>query len=139
MRRDRFMLDTNAVLFYLKDSPRLPKWMRESISYNHSGFFVSVLSIIEIVNKTQSGRVLLTKRLTVDKLVLELENLGIEVLPYKTSDLFGLFDLPYFRDHADPMDRAIFSHAIAQHCILITTDKEFQRYDKNLQKYLFPI
>ncbi|MCL2028583.1 MAG: hypothetical protein FWG79_08900 [Bacteroidales bacterium] len=47
------------------------------------------------MNKTQSGRVLLTKRLTVDKLVSELENQGIEVLPYVfTEDEYSkIYDL----------------------------------------------
>jgi PIN domain nuclease of toxin-antitoxin system len=138
MREYRFMLDTNAVLYFIKDSPTLPKRIKEDISCNYGNYFVSVLSIVEIVNKTQSGKLFLTKKATAESLVSELKSLGIDVLPYKPSDLYGLYDLPYFKDHTDPMDRAIFSHAIAQHCVLITSDPKFQKYSK-LQQHIFPI
>jgi PIN domain nuclease of toxin-antitoxin system len=132
------MLDSNAMLYFLKDSPAFPKRVKEDISYNYGEYFVSVFSIVEIVNKTQSGKLFLTKKITAENIVAELKRLGIDVLPYKPSDLYGLYDLPYFNDHTDPMDRAIFSHAIAQHCILITSDPKFQKYSK-LQQHIFPI
>jgi PIN domain nuclease of toxin-antitoxin system len=138
MGRIRYMLDTNAVIYFINESSALPNHIKDDIHYNFNDFYISILSIVEIVNKVQSGKLFLTKITSFKDLIEKLEENSIEILSYSTNELFGLYDMPYLKEHSDPIDRAIFSHAIAKHCRLITSDKKFILYPA-YKDYLLPI
>lgn len=57
----------------------------------------------------------------------EIEEMGIRILSIKSEHIIKTAELPFH--HRDPFDRLIISQAMLEKHIVVTTDKEFSKYD----------
>ncbi len=117
----RLLLDTQALLWWLADDPRLGKEARSAISEARNDVYVSAASSWEISIKKSVGK--LTAPDDTDRVV---EEEGFIKLPITLfhGDQAGM--LP--EHHKDPFDRMLVAQAQAEGLIMITSDRIIGQY-----------
>ena len=120
-----YLLDTNALLYFLYDSGKLSKRASEIIYHNDEKISVSIVSMWEIAIKSSIGK--LEIKSSISKIVGTCENEQFEILPIKPFHLDEIGRLPPI--HGDPFDRLIISQAIAENLIIITKDGTIPMYN----------
>ncbi|KAI4444345.1 type II toxin-antitoxin system VapC family toxin [Schaedlerella arabinosiphila] len=120
-----YLLDTNALLYFLYDSEKLSKRASEIIYHNDEKISVSIVSMWEIAIKSSIGK--LEIKSSISKIVGTCENEQFEILPIKPFHLDEIGRLPPI--HGDPFDRLIISQAIAENLIIITKDGTIPMYN----------
>lgn len=122
----RVLLDTHALLWFLRDDRRLNRYAHDLIIAPTTDVLLSVGSLWEITIKASLGKItldepfeeLIPSRLAADR---------IEVLPVEVRHLAALRRLPFH--HRDPFDRLFIAQAIAEGMPVITHDAVFAEYD----------
>lgn len=120
-----YLLDTNALLYFLYDSEKLSKRASDIIYHNDEKISVSIVSMWEIAIKSSIGK--LEIKSSISKIVGTCENEQFEILPIKPFHLDEIGRLPPI--HGDPFDRLIISQAIAENLIIITKDGTIPMYN----------
>lgn len=121
------LLDTNALLFWFFESKRLSPVLKE-IKKHH--LFVSFITIWEISIKNQIGKLPLP--LELPSFIAQIEG-GFKLVDLQTEDIETYGKLPLH--HRDPFDRMLISQAINRKFILLTADRQIDKYD--MQKLIF--
>jgi PIN domain nuclease of toxin-antitoxin system len=116
----RILLDTNALLWLLKDDIRLSSSARATIE-NASEILISEVSLWEISIKINIG-----KLAPISELYETIENLGFRRLNIKDSYLARYETLPLI--HRDPFDRMLVTQALTEEVTLLTSDDVFKEY-----------
>lgn len=117
----RYLLDTNALLWWLEKSPRLRTIAYEIIASRDNQIHVSPISVWEVAVKSSVGKL----DLQADLLGLIRKNRFIE-LPITLQHAFKVKDLPLI--HKDPFDRLLIAQAMTEELTIITSDGVFERY-----------
>jgi PIN domain nuclease of toxin-antitoxin system len=118
---NRYLLDTNIVLWFFQSAPRadLVKTLIES---NTSEVFISPVSWWEIVIKVRSGKL----RVNVPDMRERALSLGFKELPLTSSFIQAYLDLPAL--HKDPFDHILLAQAITAPMRFITGDGDLAAY-----------
>ena len=119
------LLDTQALLWFVLDDPRLSGRARESIVATDGLIFVSPASLWEIAIKVSLGKLTLTEpyeTLIAEQLALN----AINVLPIEFDDLIEVTRLPFH--HRDPFDRLLVAQAIARGLPIVSRDSVLDDY-----------
>ena len=119
-----YLLDTNALLFFLYDSGKLSK-RASDINHNDEKISVSIVSMWEIAIKSSIGK--LEIKSSISKIVGTCENEQFEILPIKPFHLDEIRRLPAI--HGDPFDRLIISQAISENLVIIKKDGTIPMYN----------
>lgn len=118
-----YLLDTHALLWFLRDSPELSKKALKIIS-TEDEIFVSVASLWEIAIKNSIGK------LDLEFSIEEIENLcnekDITILQINGKQLDKIKLLP--KIHSDPFDRLIIAQAQTEELTILTTDSKIPKY-----------
>ena len=118
-----YLLDTHALLWYLRDSPELSKKALKIIS-TEDEIFVSVAFLWEIAIKNSIGK------LDLEFSIEEIENLcnekDITILQINGKQLDKIKLLP--KIHSDPFDRLIIAQAQTEELTILTTDSKIPKY-----------
>ena len=120
-----YLLDTNALLYFLYDSGKLSKKASEVIYLNDEKISVSIVSMWEIAIKSSIGK--LEIRSSISKIAETCEREQIDILSIKPFHLDEIKRLPPI--HGDPFDRLIISQAITENLVIITKDGTIPQYD----------
>lgn len=120
-----YLLDTNALLYFLYDSEKLSKRASDIIYRNDEKISVSIVSMWEIAIKSSIGK--LEIKSSISKIVETCENEQFEILPIKPFHLDEIGQLPAI--HGDPFDRLIISQAISENLVIITKDGTIPMYN----------
>jgi PIN domain nuclease of toxin-antitoxin system len=117
----RILLDTHLVLWWLMDSPSLPKDARTFISDPENDVFISAVSLWEIWLKESLGKLTVPASFE--------EQLAAE--PFQSLPLTGKHArqvalLPW--RHRDPFDRMLVAQAQAEELMLLTADAMLAPY-----------
>ena len=113
-----YLLDTNALLFFLYDNGKLSKKASDVIYHNDEKISVSIVSMWEIAIKSSIGK--LEIKSSISKIAEICEKEQLDNLPVKPFHLDEIGKLPMI--HGDPFDRMIISQAIAENMAIITKD-----------------
>ena len=116
----RLLLDTNAFLWWVVDSPRLSKSAREAIS--SEDVLVSSATGFEIAMKRESGKLRFD-----DDIVLQVTRNGFRALDVTIEHAVAAGELPLH--HRDPFDRILIAQAQLEQLIVVTSDPMFHRFD----------
>lgn len=117
------LLDTNAFLWWVWDSPRLGEQARASIATGD--VWVSAATGFEIATKRR------LRKLRFDGDVIEqIEQNRFAPLAVSIDHAVAAGDLP--DHHGDPFDRLLISQAQLEGMVVMTSDAVFQRYDVEL-------
>ena len=125
----RLLLDTQALLWWMADSPRLGPKARELIADAASDVWVSVASAWEIAIKVGLGRLDLSEPAH-ECFPRELERGGFEILPIGLEHALSVDSLPYH--HRDPFDRMLIAQARMEGLRIVTADRLFAAYSVDL-------
>ncbi len=119
-----YIIDTHALLWYLRDAVELSAKAREIIN-NEESIFTSVASLWEIAIKHSIGK------LDIDFSITQIEQLCIKkdilILPIKSQHLDELKNLP--KIHNDPFDRLLICQALTEKMAIITKDMIIPQYE----------
>ena len=116
------LLDTNVFIRVLAKRP-LPRPVMRVLEKPGSGFYVSIVSVWEIVIKPRLG-------LTLSDVEVGIASMSAQVLPIRISHLEALSELPMFEHHRDPFDRLLIAQAISEGLRMISSDDRFPDYKK---------
>ncbi|MFI5626515.1 type II toxin-antitoxin system VapC family toxin [Nocardioides sp. NPDC051685] len=118
----KLILDTQILLWWWDDSPRLPQAARDLIANLDNQVFVSAASITEIAVKKSIGRLEVD-----DDFAHGIEDDGFIELPLTAAHGGRLAQLPFI--HRDPFDRMLIVQAQAEDAALVTVDDKVRQYD----------
>lgn len=118
----KYLLDTHVLLWWLADSPDLPKKLYQIISAPQHQIFVSSASTWEIVLKKSLGKLSAPDNLEEMLMVNRFISLPIQV---RHTVLLGA--LP--AHHKDPFDRILVAQAMAEQLTLLSVDPLIYAYD----------
>jgi PIN domain nuclease of toxin-antitoxin system len=117
----RLLLDTNVLIWWLVESPRLSAETREAIT-GELEVMVSAVSAFEIAAKAAVGKL----RVPGDLAVQITEQTMIE-LPITVRHGLAVGQLPMH--HRDPFDRLLIAQARCEGLTIVTSDRVFAAYD----------
>ncbi len=120
-----YLLDTNALLYFLYDSGKLSKKASDIIYHNDEKINVSIVSMWEIAIKSSIGK--LEIKSSISKIAETCENERFDILPIKPFHLDEIGRLPAI--HGDPFDRLIISQVISENLVIITKDGTMPMYN----------
>ena len=115
----RMLLDTCALLWFLRDDAELSAPAALAIEYPANEVFVSVVSIWEIAIKAGLGKVRVPNDFE-NGLEEKLTQDGFSLLAVNYRHAAGVFSLP--RVHTDPFDRLLITQCRAEKLVAVTHD-----------------
>lgn len=118
----RYLLDTNALLWSLGDSPRFTPSIRATIRDSASEVFVSVAALLEIAVKVGAEKLDVDVREVAEHLLVQRYTL----LAASVEHAVVLSRLP--RYHRDPFDRLMIAQAMVEDATVVTADRLFPNY-----------
>ncbi|MDR1974196.1 MAG: type II toxin-antitoxin system VapC family toxin [Bacteroidales bacterium] len=135
---ERYLLDTNIVLFYAMQRDRLTKKILAILAnyeFNRK-FVISAISIAEIGLLTKKGKIK-SKWTKTNDILQAVSDLDFEVLPFTKNhaDRYWKLDTP--NEHKDPFDHIIIAQAIEEKMLLISSDTDFEYYSRQGLDILF--
>lgn len=116
------LLDTQVVLWWLADDPKLPRLYRDAIADGRSVCYVSAASIWEISIKAALGKVVVP-----ESYLAQLQKQGFVELAITWEHSRAIQALPLI--HRDPFDRLLVAQAMVDKLILLSADKHVRKYD----------
>ena len=118
-----YLLDTHAMLWYLRDSPELSA-SAHSLIDKAEYVVVSIASFWEVAIKQSIGKMQLC--MTIPELESLCLDRAIQVLPIQSAVLEQIKSLP--KIHGDPFDRLIIAQAQIGKMTIITRDRMIPQY-----------
>ena len=121
----RLLLDTVAFLWLVADPDELTTRAREAIVDPANEVFLSAVSTWEITVKNALRRLPLPE--PIDRFIpTQRDRHGVDSLPLDEESTLQLARLPAL--HRDPFDRMLICQAIAHGLVIVTPDRDVQRY-----------
>ena len=122
----RCLLDTQVMLWWLIDDPRLGAKSRELLASRPC--LVSVASIWEVAIKHRIGK------LEVSPIVFRDQSIaaGADLLPVLDSHVIETAQLPLL--HQDPFDRLLIAQARVEGLMAVSSDRQWVGYDVSLHR-----
>ena len=122
----RCLLDTQVMLWWLLDDPRLGAESRQLLASRPC--LVSVASIWEVAIKHRIGK------LEVSPIVFRDQSIaaGADLLPVLDSHVIETAQLPLL--HQDPFDRLLIAQARVEGMMAVSSDRQWVGYDVSLHR-----
>jgi len=122
----RCLLDTQVMLWWLLDDPRLGAETRRLVAL--SPCVVSVASIWEVAIKHRIGK------LEVSPIVFRDQSIaaGADLLPVLDQHVIETAQLPLL--HQDPFDRLLIAQARVEGLMAVSSDRQWSGYDVSLHR-----
>jgi PIN domain nuclease of toxin-antitoxin system len=121
MSGERYLLDTQIILWDLADDPRL-KPKHDNILLGDSPKFLSIATLWEIALKVR-----LKKLVVPDNLIDVLTASDVQLLPITPEHALHVATLP--DHHSDPFDLLIVAQAMMERMVLVTADKQMKKFN----------
>lgn len=118
------LLDTHTFIWWDGDPTKLSATAKAFIQDPANGVVLSVVSVWEILIKSDLGKLTLAKPLR--QILSRQQSNGIRILPMSLEHVLELENLP--RHHKDPFDRMLAAQAAVEHMTLISIDAIFANY-----------
>jgi PIN domain nuclease of toxin-antitoxin system len=119
----RVLLDTHLFLWLMMGDSRLNSDARLAID-RASEVYVSLASLWEVAIKHALGKVTESP----DQVMSEVLANGYKVLQIDPKHIFQVAKLPHH--HNDPFDRLLLAQAMTEPLILLTSDRQLQKYSE---------
>jgi PIN domain nuclease of toxin-antitoxin system len=122
----KYLLDTNAALWWFEGSSRIKKSLRQAMTDRANTVFLSAVSTWEISIKAAIGKLVLPED-PKSYLTPRIERAGFTFLPILAEHTYAVFSLPLH--HLDPFDRLLIAQARLGDFSIVTGDRAFAKYD----------
>jgi PIN domain nuclease of toxin-antitoxin system len=133
---NRYLLDTNIVLFSLCHPEELDRYVKEIVDSYGSRLYISTVSIQEMIHLYKREKIQ-TNWKKIEEILPAIEAADFEILPVKKEHLITYSKLIPLDSHNDPNDHVIISQAITEKITLISSDGKFERYVKQKLDFIF--
>lgn len=117
----KLLLDTNALLWWLNNSPRLSKKAKAAITDLNNSVLVSAVSVWEISIKQSLGKLRIP-----NTYINEITKSNFLRLPISFDHASAVTHLPHH--HKDPFDRMLVAQAQVEGLALVSSDSTIRRY-----------
>ncbi len=124
----KLLLDTHVFIWWDSDPGKISAPALAALRDPANTVWFSVVSIWEIVIKSQLGK--LTLRLPLPDIVAQQQANGLQVLSVTLPHTLAVHGLP--PAHKDPFDRLLVAQATVEGAELVTADPIFQQYPVRL-------
>lgn len=121
----KYLLDTGVVIHNLITRTRLNKRALELLADDTSELYVSAASSWEITIKAATGKLILPQPPS-EFVGHAIRLMSLQSLDITHSHVAALEKLPNY--HRDPFDRMLIAQAQAEELVLLTSDRNFERY-----------
>ena len=121
----KLLLDTHALLWFLREPHLLPPNVLAAIVAAGSDAAVSVASLWEIAIKASLNKLHLPKSFN-ELFPQSVSDSGLSLLSIEPAHLAIVSRLPFH--HRDPFDRLLIAQAQVESMTLVTCDPQFQSY-----------
>jgi PIN domain nuclease of toxin-antitoxin system len=122
------LMDTHTFLWWDSEATRLSSPVLKALQDPSSTVLLSVVSIWEILIKSQLGK--LSLRLPLSEIVSQQVANRVRILPVTLEHSLGLVGLPAV--HKDPFDRLLIAQARVEGATLLSADHVFTQYPVQL-------
>ena len=122
------LLDTHVFIWWDSEPSKLSPNVTAFLNDPKNVVMVSVVSVWELLIKTQLGKVGLT--LPVKTIVTQQAANGVHILPVTLDHVLAVESLPPV--HKDPFDRLLAAQAMVEGATLLTADPIFGKYPVNI-------
>lgn len=122
----KYLLNTHVFLWWITNSPRLPKSVRIIFKEKRNELFFSTASIWEVMIKSQLKKIKLPdkpKEFIKEQLALN----SIKILNVSLDHALEIYDLP--KIHKDPFDRMLIAQVKVNRLPIITADSFIKQYN----------
>ncbi|MDR1830469.1 MAG: PIN domain-containing protein [Candidatus Fibromonas sp.] len=124
----RYLIDTNILLFTVKERDRLSKDVSELLYDASNTINISSRSIEEIILLLRIGKIKVSQWKETKDIFSYIDELGFSVDYFKKEHLLTLGKIIPISGHKDPVDHAIMAHAITNKTTLISSDSKMRFY-----------
>jgi PIN domain nuclease of toxin-antitoxin system len=121
----KFIADTNALIWFITDSPRLSSTAKNLLEAAESERFLSIASIWEISIKAGLGRLSFAKPIE-EFLPDQIARNQFALLNISLSHALHVEKLPLH--HRDPFDRMIVAQSFVENIPVLSSDEAFDAY-----------
>lgn len=121
----RYLLDTNALIWYATGNKKLRDPAKNAIADRGSMLFYSMVSVWEVAIKFSLDRFNLF--VSVQEFQDFYSKSGFKLMAIKPKHAMILERLPFH--HRCPFDRMLIAQAMVEKCALISSDRSFQNYE----------
>jgi|SRR5690606_3084266 len=135
----RYLLDTNILMFLMSSElDDISSDVKSLMEDYNNRLYVSSISVTELLQLYRIGKIKAKKYKTSTELQEAIEkDYFIEILPFAKEHTKTLEGLRISKNHNDPFDHAIISHAITDKLILISSDRKFEDYTAHKLNFVF--
>lgn len=121
----KLLLDTHAFIWFVYDSPDLPRKTRELLEDEQTELLLSTASVWEMAIKASVGKLTLMSG-AADLAANQMQKDAIDILPITLPHLDLIESLPFH--HKDPFDRLLIAQTAFEHIDIVSVDTIFDRY-----------
>lgn len=125
----KLLLDTHIAFWWQTGDRRLTEQV-QAVVQSADQVRVSSVSLWELVIKQQLGRITIDIPLFATQVVA----MGFSWLPISNRHILTVGQLPFFPDHRDPFDRLLVAQSLSEPLILITADRQLERYGSTVRR-----
>jgi PIN domain nuclease of toxin-antitoxin system len=119
----KILLDTNALIWWLKDDPKLGSNARSIIANRDSQILVSIVSFWEVTMKWRVGKMEFSGSHLLSELGIDSDVALLQIEPVHLS---ALDDIE--AHHKDPFDHLIIAQAKIEGARIVTSDRDMTLY-----------
>lgn len=122
------LLDTQALLWFLLDDPRLSNKARKVIIHAEGSIFVSPASFWEIAIKISLEKYALPEPY-LNFWNRQMQENALTLLPITLDQTARIADMPFH--HRDPFDRLLIAQSLEEQVPIVSSDSIFDAYGVN--------
>ena len=120
----RLLLDTQILLWFAEDHPRLKSHVADAIEDAANEVLVSTVSLWEIAIKVRVGKL----AADVPALTASCLRNGFRLIEVSALHVARLTTLPWIKAHHDPFDHLLLAQAAAEGATFVSADAQAGRY-----------
>jgi PIN domain nuclease of toxin-antitoxin system len=122
----KYLLDTGVLIHNLMAQSKLNRETLELLADYSSELYISAASSWEISIKAGTGKLTLPERPS-EFVIRAIQVMSLQSLEITHSHVAALERLPDY--HRDPFDRMLIAQARSEELVLLTTDRNFDKYE----------
>lgn len=122
-----YLLDTHTFIWTVLDTSMLSNKVIQIIENPNNDIYISSLSFWEISIKTRLKKMDF-HHIDIRHLPNIAKQYNFKILDASPYDMVCEWELPYFKEHRDPFDRMLIGLAIRHNLVLLSKDRQFDRY-----------
>ena len=135
-------MDTNIVAYFLYNQFELSDDVGATLFDYSNVLSASTVCVHELIHLVQIGKVQKVengrrKPIHPGVIIGNMTDAGIDIVPVGKSHLSMYATLPFYEEHRDPNDRLIIAQAIFDKATLVSSDRDFSRYECHGLDFMF--